>query len=216
MGMRFKRIKITLNNASAICESGSLHYMEGNVTLDANIGGVGGLVKKKIQNKLTKETTIKPKFTGTGVVYLEPTWHYYALVYLNDETCVVDKGFYHACEGSVTVGVAMQKNFSAGLFGDQGWFQTKLTGTGWVVLATPVPPEEIQKFHLKSGKLQVEGDATILRKGDINFTVKKSTKGIVGSVASGEALLQTYEGTGEVWICPTLAAYNFGLPVHHV
>eukprot|EP01090_Pellita_catalonica_P004773 TRINITY_DN1456_c0_g1_i1.p2 TRINITY_DN1456_c0_g1~~TRINITY_DN1456_c0_g1_i1.p2 ORF type:complete len:346 (-),score=62.55 TRINITY_DN1456_c0_g1_i1:4-1041(-) len=211
MGMRYKRVKITMNNGNVLMESGALHYMEGNIEIHANIGGVGGLVKKKIQNKLTKEATIKPKYTGTGIIYLEPSWGYYALVYLNQETAVVDKGFYYASEGTIQIGVARQKNFSAGFFGGEGWFQTKLSGTGWVVLTVPVPPEEIHKFKLSGSSVKVDGSFAILRKGAIEFSVKRSTKGLVGSVASGEGMLQTFTGTGEVWVCPTMRAYGLGI-----
>jgi len=34
------------------------------------------------------------------------------------------------------------------------------------------------------------------------------SKGIIGTMASGEGLLQTFKGTGEVWIAPTQTIYD--------
>jgi uncharacterized protein (AIM24 family) len=130
------------------------------------------------------------------------------IVYLNNEQVVVDKGMFYAAEGSIEVGVAVQKNLSAALFGGEGWFQTKLTGTGWCVLASPVPSNEIVRYHLHNEHLQVDGHFALLRKGQIDFKVEKTTKTLLGSVASGEKLVQTFTGTGEVWVAPTQDIYR--------
>jgi uncharacterized protein (AIM24 family) len=38
--------------------------------------------------------------------------------------------------------------------------------------------------------------------------VEKSTKSFMGSMQSGEGLLQTFSGTGEVWLAPTQSVYK--------
>jgi len=213
--MRFKRIKISLNNGSCICEHGTLHYTSGDISVDANMGGLGGIIKKKIQNELTTTPTIRPKFVGSGEICLDPTWDYFSIIYLKNESVVVDKGLFYACEGSISLSVNVLKNVGAGLLGGEGFFQTKLSGTGWVVIATPVPPEEIQKFVIKDDKVVVDGNFAVLRKGDVDFQVRKSTNTFVGSIATGEKLLQTFTGTGEVWVCPTLQLYYGVEGIHH-
>jgi len=116
-------------------------------------------------------------------------------------------GFYFCSSDGIKVGYARQANMKTGLVGGEGWFQTKLSGTGWAVINIPVPPAEVQKFELKNDTLQVDGTFAILRRGDIKFTVQRSAKGFINTMASGEGLLQTFVGTGEVWICPTLQSY---------
>jgi uncharacterized protein (AIM24 family) len=101
----------------------------------------------------------------------------------------------------------MQKHISSALFGGEGLFQTKVSGKGWVVLTTPVPPSEIHKVALNNEKLSVDGSFAILRKGNIDFKVEKSSKGLFSTSVSGEGLLQTFTGTGEVWLCPTSSYY---------
>jgi len=215
IGVHLKRVKITLNNGEMKAESGALHYKKGNVTLDANIGGASGLAKKMLSSALTDETAVKPKYTGTGEIYLEPSYDYFMIVQLNNEEAVVDKGLYFASEGSIEVGVFRNKNVSSALFGGEGIFQTKLKGTGWVVLCVPMPPDEIHKLIINNEKLHVDGSFAILRKGNVDFTVEKSAKGFFGSKMSGEGLLQTFSGTGEVWLCPTQQAYPMPPIQHH-
>ena len=39
----------------------------------------------------------------------------------------------------------------------------------------------------------------------LQFTVEKSTKSLLGSLVSGEGLVNVYRGTGKVLMAPTLA-----------
>ena len=36
----------------------------------------------------------------------------------------------------------------------------------------------------------------------MKFSVEKATKSLVGSMASGEGLVNVYRGTGKVWVSP--------------
>lgn len=76
------------------------------------------------------------------------------------------------------------------------------------VLAIPVPPAEVLKYELKNEKLQVDGNFVFLRSASINFTVERSTKNLVGNLTSDEGSLQTFEGTGTVWLAPTQFVYG--------
>ena len=130
------------------------------------------------------------------------------MLFLEDEELVADKGLFLACQTSVEVGVATQKGLAAGLLGGEGLFQTKLSGRGICVLQSPVPVKEIIKVSLDNDTLQVDGNFALLRKGDVEFTVKGATKSLIGSMTSGEGLLQTFHGTGEVWLAPTQSVYQ--------
>ena len=208
VGMRLRQIQITLNGGEAILEAGALSYMVGNIKLETKIGGLAGFAQKTITSALTNETTVKPHYTGTGNIFLEPSFAHFLLIKLNNEEMITDKGMFHASESSVSIGVATQKNISSALFGGEGFFQTKISGNGWVVLESPVPMSEIRRVNLNNEKLQVDGNFALLRKGKIEFSVEKSTKSIFGSAQSGEGLLQTFTGTGEVWLAPTLSVYQ--------
>ncbi len=208
VGLRLKQLRITLRDSEAIAEAGALHFMHGNLSLESSPGGLGGMMKKMAANMLTGEATFKPRYRGTGQIYLEPSFGHYLLIRLDGEEAIVEKQMFYAAEGSVEVGVAMQKNLSSGLFGGEGWFQTSLRGQGWCALACPVPAEEIVRVSLNNEKLSVDGSFALLRKGKIDFKVEKSTKSLLGTASSGEGLLQTFSGTGEVWLAPTQTVYD--------
>lgn len=207
-GMRLKQIKILLNQGAVHIEAGALHFMKGNIEMTSGVEGVGGLAQKITSGVLTQEKAIKPRYEGTGEMFLEPSFGHFIVVDLSGENVIVDKGMFYASDAGVSIGVEVQKNISSALFGGEGLFQTKLSGKGWAVLVSPVPSREIIRYKLNNERLHVDGDFTLLRKGNIRFSVEKSSKGIFGTMASGEGLLQTFSGTGEVWIAPSKSVYD--------
>lgn len=207
-GIKLKQIRIALENSSVILEPGALSYMKGNIKISSKTGGVLGFGKKLISSKLTGETVFKPTYSGTGEIFLEPSFGNFALIELEDDEIIVDDGLFFACESSVEVGVTIQRNLSAALLGDEILCQTKISGSGIVALEIPVPESEIFKCILIDDTLKVDGNFAILRTGNIEFTVEKSSKSIVGSVTSGEGLVNVYRGSGEVWLVPTKSVYS--------
>jgi len=203
IGLHLKEVKIVLRDSHCRLEAGAMYYMRGNIEIEAKIGGFG----KALGAIMTKETVVKPKYKGTGEIYLQPSYGYFALVYLNSEECAVENGMYYASEGTIDVSVVQQKTLATGLFGGDGFFQVLLKGTGWVVLHTPVPLDEIQKVKLNNDKLVLDAHFALLRKGAIDYTIEKAAKGVWGTVISGEGLVHVYRGLGEVWIAPTLGHY---------
>lgn len=208
-GMSLKQVKITLDNSGVIIEPGALQFLKGNIACDANIGGVGGLAKKMIKNKLTNESAFNPLYKGTGEVFLEPSFSHFIIVKLDNGSIIVDKGIFYCSESTLEVGVASQKNISAGLRGGEGWFQTKISGTGVCILESPVPMAEILKYNLENEKVQVDGNFALLRSETVNFSVVRGGNGIAGKLTSGEGHLQTFEGTGAVWLAPTQPVYYY-------
>ena len=77
-----------------------------------------------------------------------------------------------------------------------------------VVFRIPVPRSEIIEMNLQDETLQVDGSFALLRTGDVVFTVEKASNSYVGAVTSGEGLLQTFRGTGKVWVAPTQPLYE--------
>jgi len=206
--MALKQVKITLDDGGVIVEPGALHFHKGNIICDANVGGMGGLAKKMVKKKLTNEAAFNPLYRGVGEVFLEPSFSHFLIVTLKNGSIIVDKGLFYCAESSLEVGVASQKSISAGLFGGEGMFQTKISGTGTCILESPVPMSEILKYNLDNERLQVDGNFVLLRSDSVSFRVESSGKGIAGKLTSGEGLLQTFEGSGAVWLAPTQSVYR--------
>lgn len=207
-GIKLKQIRIVLDESSVILEPGALSYMKGDIDIRSKAGGVFGLGKKILTSKLTGETVFKPTYSGTGEIFLEPSFGNFALIELEDDEIIVDDGMFFACESGIDVGVSIQRNVSAALLGNEGLCQTRISGNGIVALEVPVPESEIFKCVLIDDTLKVDGNFAILRTGNIEFTVEKSSKSIVGSATSGEGFVNVYRGSGEVWLVPTKSAYK--------
>jgi uncharacterized protein (AIM24 family) len=207
-GMQLKQIKITLQSGEAQIEAGALQYLHGNIQVENKAGGVAGLGKAVLNKLLTNESIFIPRYRGNGVIYLEPSFSHFMVYYLNNEELIADKGLFYCGEGALDVGVFMQKNVSSALFGGEGLFQTRIRGTGICVFELPVPVDEVHCVHLENETLRVDGNFALMRSGRIEFSVEKSTKSILGTLTSGEGLLQTFRGTGRVWLAPTQGIYE--------
>lgn len=115
---------------------------------------------------------------------------------------------FYACEEGIEIDATMQKNVSSAFLGNEGLYQTRIEGSGIVVLKVPVPESEIFKCILINDTLKVDGNFAILRTGNIEFSVEKSSKSIIGTAVSGEGMVNVYRGTGEVWLVPTKSIYK--------
>lgn len=207
-GLTLKQIRIKLRDGSIKTEAGALYFSKGNINCDTQIGGVGGVIGKMFKSTLNKEAVIKPVYSGYGEVYLEPTFGHFIMLELQNDSIVVDKGMFYCCSAGMKVEPVAQSNISSALLGGEGIFQTEISGTGIVVLEIPVPKEEILMYELKGDRVQVDGNFAILRSKNIRFSVQKSSKSLMGSFMNGEGLLQTFEGTGMVWLAPTAPVYR--------
>ena len=208
-GMRLKLVRIKLQNSHARVEPGALYFMKGNLEMKASTGG--GLLKGLSRKMLSGETFFVNEIHGTGEIFLEPSFGHFFLHQIapQDEAIIVDKGLFYAGTGGLDIGSQMQKNISSAFFGGEGLFQTKIEGAGVAVLYSPVPVSELLKINLNNEKLSVDGNFTLLRTEGISFRAEKSSKSWVATSVSGEGLLQTFSGTGEVWIAPTQGIYEF-------
>ncbi|PWB49960.1 MAG: transcriptional regulator [Candidatus Methanoperedenaceae archaeon] len=207
-GMRLKIIRIKLNNSYARLEPGALYFMKGNLEMKASSGG--GIMKGLTRKMLSGETFFVNEIHGTGEIYLEPSFGHFFLYHIkkDEKAIIVDKGLFYAGTSGLDISSVMQKNISSALFGGEGIFQTKILGEGIAVLYSPVPVKEIQKVQLNNEKLSVDGNFTLLRSEGIEFKAEKSSKSWAATSVSGEGLLQTFSGTGSVWIAPTQGIYE--------
>lgn len=211
-GIRLKQIRLTLNNSEVLIEPGALHYMYGQLTLTSSAThgqGVLGLGRALMRKLASGETLFQTRIAGTGKVYLDPTFGHFILYFLENENLIVDKGIFYCADANLNVSSIMQKNISSALFGGEGFFQTKVSGTGIAVFLSPVPADELKRYDLDGqSKLYVDGNFALIRTGDVIFRAEKSSKSLFRTIASGEFMLQTFEGKGSVWIAPTQGIYE--------
>lgn len=205
--IRARQIAIYLENDSVEIEPGAMSYFKGNIEMVSGVTA-GNVLGRVFSSMTTGEAVAQPKYKGTGMVVLEPSFNHFLVLELDDEEIIVDKGMFYCAQGGVTVKPIMQKNVSSALLGGEGIFQISLSGKGIVVLECAVPVCEIDVVELNNETLKVDGNFAVLRSGNISFTVERSAKTLVGSAVSGEGLVNVYRGTGSVWLAPTIKIYD--------
>lgn len=206
--IKLRQLRIVLQGGGVYTEPNALSFMRGPIEVSTNTGGLMRLSKKFVSSKISGEPVIKPLFKGVGEILLEPSFGHYAILQLEKEEIIIDDELFFAAEDTIDISVTTMKSISSALFGSEGFFQTKLSGTGIVVLEIPVPETEIFKYSLVDDVLKIDGSFSILRTAGIQFTVEKTTKTLIGSGFSGEGLLKVFRGTGEVWLMPTKVVYD--------
>lgn len=194
-----KFLKAEFVNSAVRYESGGMYYMQGNLELEANLPSAGGFLKSMV----TRESVVKPVIKGSGTVWFEPSFGNFTILELKNEEWILDKGAYYASEMDIEIGSFTNKSIS-GMFSGEGFFQTKVSGTGKVVILSNGPLETIE---LNNGKLVVDGSFAVARQSSVQLTVAKANKGIFGSMISGEGIVNTFTGSGKVLIAPAANRY---------
>ena len=204
MGLRKRQVICRLNGNGIILQAGAMQIITGNVQIATNIKGAGDLMKKLVGGKVTGESAVKPRYTGTGMVYLEPTYKYILLEDLANwgGAMTIEDGLFLACDDTVEMKVTARSNLSSAMLGGEGLFNNTLIGKGVAVLESPVPKEELLIFDLNDDCIKIDGNMAIAWSQSLNFTVEKSTKSLIGSAASGEGLVNVYRGTGRILVAP--------------
>ncbi|MBX2861347.1 MAG: AIM24 family protein [Vampirovibrio sp.] len=193
-------VVVELQNESVTLESGAMHYIQGQIEVESKAPSLGGILKAGV----TGENVFKPTYTGTGKIMLEPSFNHFFTLNLNDETYVLDQGAFVAADSAIEVS-AHRNKLMTGLRSGEGMFQTKVSGTGTVLVTAPGPPEVLE---LQNDRLVVDGSFAVARSASLDYTVQKITKSLIGSATSGEGFVNVLEGSGRVYLAsvPNFAA----------
>lgn len=207
MNVRKRQLAISLENGEgAIIQAGAMQWMVGDVEATTNVKGIGDLIGKAVSAKVTKETTIKPKYTckTEGAIILEPTYKHIIIedVASWGEGLIIEDGLFLACSDTVKISTVARDTISSAVLGNQGLFNTMLSGNGIVALESNIPYEELVLVELQNDVLKIDGALAVAWSKSLNFTVGKTTKTLLGSAVSKEGLVNVYKGTGKVLMAP--------------
>lgn len=205
MGVRRRQVVANLNNDSLTMQAGALQWMTGKIDVKTDVKGVGDFLGKVVKGAVTKESAVKPVYSGTGTVVLEPTYKYLILCDVSEwgsNGVTIEDGMFLACEKNVNIGVTARKNVSSAILGNEGLFNVNLKGSGVAVLESNVPEEELIEIELNNEELKIDGKQAICWSTSLDFTVERTTKTLIGSAASNEGFLNVYRGTGKVLMSP--------------
>lgn len=204
MGIKKKQVIVELNGNGLILQAGAMQMMLGNVTAETNVQGVGDMFARAFASRATGESAIKPKYTGTGFVVLEPTWKHILFEDVSSwgGSMTIDDGLFLACDSTVDVKTVARNSFSSAVAGGEGLFNTALVGHGIVALECPLPRDELITIELNNDTVKIDGNMAIAWSSQLQFTVEKTTKSLIGSAATGEGLVNVYRGTGKILVAP--------------
>ena len=206
MNVRRRQVVIDIDkDHSAIIQAGAMQWMGGNVRATSGIKGIGDFLGKAIKGAVTKETTVKPEYVGEGCLVLEPTYKYIILADVGkwgSAGMTIEDGMFLACDVNVKSKVVARKNLSSAVLGSEGLFNLSLQGNGVAALESNVPEDELIEVILENDELKIDGNLAVCWSSNLEFTVERSTKTLVGSAVSGEGLVNVYRGTGRVLMCP--------------
>jgi uncharacterized protein (AIM24 family) len=209
LGQYLKTIRVTLSNGKFFTEPGQLHYMLGKLEMNTSGGGgLGGILSRAVKGALTGESMYKTVYTGNGTVFLEPTFQHFLLVNIEKDEVVCDKGAFVAAAGDIEIGVRKPDSITAGALSGDGFFQPALSGTGIVILQSPVPTDELMTIELENDQLVVDGNLAFARTGSIKMSIEKSQKSLLGTLRGGEGMVTVFKGSGVVWLAPTEQIYR--------
>ncbi len=204
MGVRRRQVLCDLRQSDVLTQSGAMQWMVGDVQATTGVKGVSDLLGKALRGSVTGESAIKPEYTGTGLLVLEPTYKHLLLVDVAEwnGSIVLDDGLFLACDASLKQRAVARSNLSSAIAGNEGLFNLGISGNGILCLECPCPREELIEITLQDDVLKIDGNLAIAWSGSLEFTVERSGKSLIGSAASGEGLVNVYRGTGKVWMTP--------------
>ena len=206
MNVRRRQVVIDISkDHSAVIQAGSMQWMGGSVQATSGVKGIGDLLGKALKGAVTKESAVKPEYVGEGCLVLEPTYKYIILQDVSKWGAVgmtIEDGMFLACDARVKRNVIARKNVSSAVLGGEGLFNMSLQGTGVVALECNVPEDELIEVELENDELKIDGNLAVCWSSNLDFTVERTTKTLVGSAVSGEGLVNVYRGTGRVLMSP--------------
>ena len=206
MNVRRRQVVIDISrDHSAVIQAGAMQWMGGNVQATSGVKGLGDLFGKAIKGAVTKETAVKPEYIGEGFLVLEPTYKYIILQDVSkwgNVGMTIEDGMFLACDANVKRNIVARNTLSSAVLGGEGLFNMSLQGNGAVALESNVPEDELIEIELENDELKIDGNLAVCWSSNLDFTVERTTKTLVGSAVSGEGLVNVYRGTGRVLMSP--------------
>ena len=213
MNVRNRQALITLDNSSFMVSAGAMQWTVGNVALSSNVKGIGDYFGKTLSGMATGESAVKPVYTGTGLLMLEPTLKHLLPIRVEDwgGGIVLTDGAFLGCETSVSLTVQRNAGLRTGLAGE-GFFNIKCTGNGVLLLESPVPYAHLVEVEMADDEMRIDGNMAVAWSASLDYTTECAVKsdsaekkGLLGkmkdavaSSTTGEGYVNAFRGKGKI------------------
>ncbi len=194
-GMR--QVRMDLFNETVRARRGALSNLRGDITLTPRLPSLRSIFR----SLFTDEARIRPFYSGTGSVLLQPSLGgYHVMEIAEGERWILEPGVYWSSEGGVDLGL-FKEPFFASLWAGDGFFEWKTTvsGKGKVAINAPGPVETIE---VTGEELRVQGRLVLGRTDGLKFTSQRSAR-FPRNFISGQRRLRVYTGAGRALVCWT-------------
>jgi uncharacterized protein (AIM24 family) len=193
-GMRWVRVSLDDNDMRA--ERGALNHMVGALTMDVPLP----TLRAWWVSLFSDESVVRPRYSGTGTVYLDSTLGGYHIMKLAaGDRWVLDTKCFWASDGQVKLSIHREPMLTA-FWAGEGllWYKTALKGEGQVVLSVDGPVHEVE---LNDETLVTDGPFVIARTQGISMQLKRPAKNLISYWLSGQKRAFVYKGTGKLILC---------------
>ena len=193
-GMRWVRVYLDDNDMRAV--RGALNHMVGALTMDVPLP----TLRAWWVSLFSDESVVRPRYSGTGTVYLDSTLGGYHIMKLAaGDRWVLDTKCFWASDGQVQLSIHREPMLTA-FWAGEGllWYKTALKGEGQVVLSVDGPVHEVE---LNDETLITDGPFVIARTQGISMQLKRPAKNLISYWLSGQKRAYVYKGTGKLILC---------------
>lgn len=193
-GMRW--VRVDLDDDRMRAERGALNHMLGAITMDVPLP----TLKAWWVSLFSDESVVRPRYSGSGTVYLDSTLGGYHIMKLAaGERWVLDTRCFWASDGDVKLSIHREPMVTA-FWAGEGllWYKTALKGEGQVVLSVDGPVHEME---LNDDTLVTDGPFVVARTQGISMQIKRPAKSLLSYWLSGQKRAYVYKGTGKLILC---------------
>ena len=187
-------------------ETGGMAWMSGNVVMNTNTGGgggLGGMIGGMVKRAVSGESLFIVDYTVTGGRGLiafasEFPGKIVPLKLAEGQQMICQRDSFMCAEKSVGLEMHFRRKLGAGFFGGEGFVLQKLTGPG---LAFVELDGEVVEYTLEPGQLlKVDTGHVAMFEPTVQFDVEMM-RGFKNILFGGEGLfLATLRGPGRVWL----------------
>jgi len=192
-------VTCTLSNGETmITEKGSMAWMSPNMKMETTSnGGIG----KALGRMFSGEALFQNKYTaegGEGMIAFASSFpgSIRAFEISQDNSLIVQKSAFLACEEGVNLSIHFQKKLGSGLFGGEGFIMQKISGNGTAFVEIDGYAVE---YDLSAGQSIVIDTGYLAAMSETCKMEIKTVSGIKNKVFGGEGFFNTIvTGPGKV------------------
>lgn len=202
-----RQIRFVLQNDSVVMEPGILSYAHGHLQFEVIQQQHGNFLQRAVRSSGTGESAYGTRVSGTGEVWTEPTRQHFIFGTMNgNDSMLIDDKAYYAAQGTLRLSTHTHAKVQGVLSGN-GMMQPRLDGAGLFVIECPVSVHEVEVLDVRPGEtVTVDGDMMLMYSATMNPRLGPLVRGLRAGSRSGEGLVYTLQGPGQVFLTPTHVA----------